>query len=231
MNIADLRAELEAERAWRDDEMRKLQNLGESLLAAQEKEQYRRALVLMLYAHFEGFCKFALALYCSAVNAAGIPCGQADVALTATSLADLFHDLRNPEKKSDIFRHSSPDDRKLHVFAREKEFVQRSAEFLRRAVAIPDGAVDMESNLTPTVLSKNLFRLGFKHDAFEPYYADINKLLEFRNKIGHGEMRAGLVERTYDDLRGSVDKVMTGITVVVVSALDQRDYIRQESLY
>ena len=28
MNIADLRAELEAERAWRDDEIRKLQNLG-----------------------------------------------------------------------------------------------------------------------------------------------------------------------------------------------------------
>ncbi len=231
MNIADLRAELEAKRAWRDDEIRKLQNLGESLRAAEEKEQYRRALVLMLYAHFEGFCKFALSLYCSAINAAGVQCGQADVALAAASLADLFHDLRNPERKSDIFRRSLPDDTKLHVFAKEREFVQRSTEFMKRAVAIPDTAVDMESNLTPTVLSKNLYRLGFRHDAFEQYYGDMNKLLEFRNKIGHGEMRAGLVQRTYDDLRLSVDKVMTGITIIVVSALDQRDYLREESLY
>ena len=144
------------------------------------------------------------------------------------SLADVFHDLRNPEKKSDIFRHSLPDDRKLHLFAKEREFVQRSAEFMRRTVEIPDAAVDMESNLTPTVLSKNLFRLGFRHDAFEQFNGDINKLLEFRNKIGHGEIRVGIVKRTYDDIRTSVDKVMTGITIVVMRALEQGEYLREE---
>jgi MAE_28990/MAE_18760-like HEPN len=231
MNIADLRAELEAERAWREDEIRKLQNLGESILDTDDKDQYRRALVLMLYAHFEGFCKFTLSLYSSAINAAQIQCEQADVALAAASLADVFRDLRNPEKKSDIFRHSMPDDRKLHAFAKEREFVQRSTEFLRRTVEIPDGAVDMESNLTPTVLSKNLFRLGFSHDAFEAYNADINKLLEFRNKIGHGEMRVGVVKKSYDDIRVSVDRVMTGITMVVMRALEQREYLREETLY
>lgn len=231
MNIADLRAELEADRAWREDEVRKLQNLGESLSRAEEKDQYRRALVVMLYAHFEGFCRFALSLYCSAINRARIQCEQADFALVAASLAILFRDLRNPDKKSDIFRHPLPDDRKLHMFAREREFVQRSTEFLRRTVEIPDGVVDMESNLTPTVLSKNLFRLGFRHDAFEEWYGDINKLLEYRNKIAHGEMRSGVAQKAYADLRGSVDKVMTGITVAVTRTLEQEDYLRSETLY
>ena len=231
MNIANLRAEVEAERAWRDDEIRRLQNLCESVTDSSEKDQYRRALILMLYAHFEGFCKFTLALYCSAINAARINCDQADVALVASSLADVFHDLRHPEKKSDIFRHSLPDDRKIHVFAKDREFVQRSVEFMRRTVEIPDGAVDMESNLTPTVLSKNLFRLGFRHDAFEQFNGDINKLLEFRNKIGHGEIRVGIIKKTYDDLRTSVDRVMTGITIVVMRALEQDEYLKEETLY
>lgn len=231
MNIPDLRAELEADRAWREDEVRRLQNLGETLGDAEERDRYRRALVLMLYAHFEGFCKFALSLYCSAINRARIQCEQADFALAAASLAILFRDLRNPDKKSDIFRHSLPDDNKLHIFARDREFVQRSTEFLRRAVEIPDGVVDMESNLTPTVLSKNLFRLGFRHNAFEEWYGDMNKLLEFRNKIGHGEMRSGVAQRAYADLRASVDRVMTGVTVVVTRSLEQGDYLRTESLY
>jgi len=231
MNIPDLRAELEADRIWREDEVRKLQNLGGNLSSDQEKDQYRRSLILMLYAHFEGFCKFALSLYCSAINRARIQCEQADFALAAASLAPLFRDLRNPQKKSDIFRHSLPDDAKLHVFAREAEFVQRSAQLLGRTVEIPDGVVDMESNLTPTVLSKNLFRLGFRHDAFEAWYGDINKLLEFRNKIGHGEMRSGIAEKAYTDLRASVDRVMTGVTVVVIRSLEERDYLRMESMY
>ncbi len=170
MNIASLRAELEAERLWRDDEVRALQNLGEGLKAPEEKDQYRRSLVLMLYAHFEGFCKFALSLYCTAINRAQVQCDEADYALVAASLSVAFRDLRSPNKKSDIFRRQLPDDAKLHNFAREKEFIERSAELLRRAVEIPDGAVDMESNLTPLVLSKNLFRLGFNHNACEQWH-------------------------------------------------------------
>ena len=48
------------------------------------------------------------------------------------------------------------------------------------------------------------------------------KLLEFRNKIGHGGMRSGIAEKAYADLRGSVDRVMTGVTVVVIRSPEQR---------
>jgi hypothetical protein len=231
MKIADLRAEIEAERAWREDEIRKLQNLGETVSDVDEKDQYRRALILMLYAHFEGFCKFTLTLYSTAVNSARVHCDQADAAIVAASLADVFRDMRNTEKKSNLFRDSLPDDPKLHRFAREKEFVERSAEFLKKAVEIPDGVVDTESNLTPTALSKNLFRLGFRHDEFAQYNGDINKLLEFRNKIAHGETRSGIALKTYTDLRASVDRIMSGLTVMVMRALELREYVRPEGLY
>jgi hypothetical protein len=231
MNIPDLRAELEADRAWREGEVRSLQNLGESLRTGDEKDQYRRSLVLMLYAHFEGFCKFALSLYCSAINRARIQCSEADSALAAASLSEVFRDLRNPNKKSDVFRRVLPDDAKLHIFAREKEFLEKSVELMKRLVEIPDGAVDMESNLTPTVLSKNLFRLGFDHNACDEWHGDINRLLEFRNKVGHGEMRSGIPEGTYIDLRKSVDRVMTAVTLAIINSLQEKDYLRTEGLY
>jgi len=117
--------------------------------------------------------------------------------------------------------YSLPDDAKLHRSAREREFVEKSLAFLQRADVIPDRAVDMESNLTPTVFSKNLFKLGFKHDAFEEYDGDINKLLEFRNKIGHGEMRAGISQKRYEELRTSVDKIMSGLTIIVMRSLER----------
>ena len=115
MNIAELRAELEADRAWREDEIRNFQNRGAAIPEEQEQKRYRRALILLLYAHFEGFCKFAFTLYATAVSSSGISCGEANYAIA--TLAGLFRDLRNPEKKSELFRRDLPDDAKLHRFA------------------------------------------------------------------------------------------------------------------
>ena len=87
MSILELRGELEAEMAWRHDEIRFFQNQGADLDDEHQQEQYRRALILLLYAHFEGFCKFALTLYVNAVNQQGIKCAEANHAIAAASLS------------------------------------------------------------------------------------------------------------------------------------------------
>src|SRR2546428_5831123 len=155
MNLADLRAELEANQAWRRDEIRFFQNQLTWINAEEKQNQYRRALVLILYAHFEGFCKFALALYVNAVNNTGIKCSEANSAIAAASLANLFRDLRDPQRKSDVFRRKLPDDTQLHRFARDREFVEQAFDFAERLVSIPDHVVDTESNLSPVILSSN----------------------------------------------------------------------------
>lgn len=104
MNLASLRAEIEADRAWREEEIRELQNRGSAIKEEEESKRYRRALVLLLYAHYEGFCKFALALYATAINSSGILCGEASYPIAAASMSDVFRNLRNPQKKCDLFR-------------------------------------------------------------------------------------------------------------------------------
>jgi hypothetical protein len=57
MNLADIRAELEDELQWRLEELRLLKNQLADLRTEQQRDRFRRVLVIMLYAHFEGFWK------------------------------------------------------------------------------------------------------------------------------------------------------------------------------
>lgn len=226
MNLAELRAELEADRAWREEELRTFQNRGSAINDEAELKRYRRALVLLLYAHYEGFWKFAFILYASAVNRSGISCGEATWAIAAASLSDLFRNLRNPQSKSDLFRRELPDDAKLHQFAREREFIERTSEVEARPVNIPDYVVDTESNLTPVVLKKNLFRLGLPHDQFQAHDSEINKLLGIRNGISHGSLKEGVEERLYEQLRAATFSIMSALGIGIMQALSDRAYAR-----
>ena len=226
MNLGDLAAQLESELHWRQDEVRFFQNRGATLLTEEERDQYRRAVILVLYAHFEGFCKFGFELYRTTINSEQISCADATPAIAAAGWAQLFKELRDPSKKCPDFRNRLPDDSKLHRFARDVEFIERTAEFGQLPVRIPDDFVDTESNLKPVVLRKLLYRFGLPHDQFEPHEGQINRLLNTRNKIAHGEDRAGVREAEYEELRNLVFRIMDAIKTKIIECLSQRAFLR-----
>jgi len=225
VDVDHFRAQLEGELEWREAEIRFFQNTCEQLDNPESAKQFRRALILMLYSHFEGYCKFALSLYVSVINASEAFCKDANPAIVASSISDVLQKLREGTGKAPEFRDALPDDSKLHRFARDREFVQRIDEVLARRVKIPEDTIDMESNLKPVVLRKNLYRLGLQHDQFDDLEGQINKLLEFRNKIAHGASRAGIDRAAYDELRTSASRVMAGITAGVTRAVEERLYL------
>ena len=226
MELTEFRAQLETEFEWRSAEMRFFHNLCEDISTQDKKEKFRRALVLLLYSHFEGYCKFALTLYVSAVNNSGLLCNQVNSAIVAATLHDVFLTLRDSARKAPEFRNSLPEDSKLHRFAFEREFIERTEEIMSRPVAIPEEAVNTGSNLKPIVLRKNLFRLGLPCDQFAIYDASINKLLEIRNKIAHGESKTGVKQEVYEGLREGAFRIMTGITTGITQAIDEKWFLR-----
>ena len=225
-SLADAWTEIESDYAWRSDEIRFFQNQLTNIVSEFEKDQFRRAIILILYSHFEGFCKFAFSLYVNVVNMQSIKCEDANYAIAAASLADLFDALRNNDKKNEVFRNSLPNDEKLHRFARDRNFIQESGDFNNRVVLIPDHVVDTESNLKPVVLRKNLFRLGFAYDAFEGIEGEISKLLNFRNRIAHGASRDGITAQDLEQLSTAAYKIMDEIKSTVMNALTNREYLR-----
>lgn len=226
MNLTEFWAEIEANQTWRVDEIRFFQNRLIEIDPVEKQDQYRRVLVLLLYAHFEGFCKFALLHYVRGVNEAKVKCGEVSYAIAATTFADVFQTLRNPQKKCDVFRRSLPDDAKLHRFARDREFLERINELETKPVDITDTVVDTESNLKPVVLKKILYRLGLPHDTFNSLEGQINKLLNYRNDIAHGETKSGIPEKIYEELRDDVYSIMDQVKREVMNALQNKQYLR-----
>jgi hypothetical protein len=152
VNLASIRAELENEQTWRQDEIRLLRNQLANISNDSEKMQFRRVLVVMLYAHYEGFCKFALVQYIKAVNQEAIRCGEAAYAIVAGAWSKVFTAMETGDQKSSIFRNRLPDDTQLHRFARRREFVERFVDFIGLTAQISEDTIDMESNLWPIVL-------------------------------------------------------------------------------
>lgn len=63
MTANELRAELEAELAWRQEDLAFFKNQLNNISNDLEKDKYRKSLVLILYSHMEGYIKIALQTY------------------------------------------------------------------------------------------------------------------------------------------------------------------------
>src|SRR5262245_43968117 len=125
MNLPDLRAELEEELTWRLDEVRFLRNRLSEFRKQDERDRFRRAMVVMLYSHFEGLWKAAFMVYIKAINDSGLQCAEAHESLVAASFSPLFDALSDANRKSAFFRRTAPHDAKLHRFCRHTEFAAR----------------------------------------------------------------------------------------------------------
>jgi hypothetical protein len=226
MNLASLWAEIEEEHTWRVDELRFFQNQLFAIESEARQKTYRKALVLLLYSHFEGFCKFAFSHYVRAINSEGLNCADVNWSIAAASLSELFAQLRHPDSKCVEFRNTLPDDAKLHRFARDREFLANVNLFDAKAVAVPDEIVDTESNLKPVVLRKILFRIGMQYDRFVPLEGRINRLLNMRNNIAHGVHVGGVEKTDYESLRDDVNVIMTQVKRDVMTALSSGEYRR-----
>ncbi|MGH8071150.1 MAG: MAE_28990/MAE_18760 family HEPN-like nuclease [Candidatus Entotheonellia bacterium] len=226
MNLPTIRAELEDEQTWRQNEIRFLRNQLANVSDPSEKMQFRRALVLMLYAHYEGYCKFALLQYLKTINQEAIRCEEATSAIVAGAWSRIFTAMERGDQTSEIFRNSLPEDARLHRFARRRDFIEQFSEFAKQIARIPEETIDTESNLHPIVMQKNLYLLGLDHNLFSKHDGDILHLIYRRNNISHGSDKMGLTESEYERLESAVFKIMDDLMDIVMEAMQKERYKR-----
>ena len=132
-----MRVELEGELTWRIDELRFLRNQLADIPSYSDKKRFRKALVVTLYSHYEGFCKFAMLLYVKAVNEVALPCQHADPALIAGSWQPILTAMEFGDKKCRFFKGRLPANDALHRFARRREFVENIQQLLVDKIQVP----------------------------------------------------------------------------------------------
>lgn len=225
MSLAVFQEQLELEREWREAEIRFLHNLQGGLSEA-DQPKIRRSIICLLYAHIEGFVRFAFTLYVDQVNSKGLTCGDVSPAIAAAAFAKEFKALKDVNKKSPFFINSLPDDRHLHGFAREIDFVARIDDFYNHPVVIGDGYINTESKVGREVLEKMLFQIGLEYTDLKEVYSPLNRLLNVRNDIAHGQRKQGIDDDDYNVFLGCCRSVMETVSRRLTNSFGAEKYLR-----
>lgn len=224
MSLASLRAALEEDLAWRLDELRHLRN---ALLSGTSLESWSttsmRTLLVMQYAHVEGFARNAFSLYVDAVNSCGVPCERVNSYLFAAALGREFEAFRSGASSVVV-----DDDGTFMRRARNQYlFVTRLRELAQSVYSPdPDMVVSMEMNFGADVFRRTLFQLGIPEtEVHRSHYLALEFVRNMRNDIGHGSRQGNIPPSLFDAHRRKCEAFMSELTRLVTDAYSRTLYL------
>ena len=220
----EVRAQMEEEFSWRKQEMIFFKNILNEIEKDDKKDKYRKSLVVMLYSHFEGFCKTILLIYVDYINSLNLKRKEVNEHLRAASMNNIFNSYDNLDRKCDTFRRTMPDDKVIHKEFRKIDFILQFNDFLEEINKLEDNIINTESNLKFAILQKNLYRLGIDYNQFKPFERNINELVNLRNSIAHGSEKMGIGERKYNELENSVFNIMSNLILLINTIVVEEKY-------
>lgn len=224
MTADELRAALEMELAWRQEELAFFKNqLNE--IVEENKNKYRKSLVLILYSHMEGYIKICLQSYIQYINSQNLKRRDVNTGLMVASMHKEFIAYENLDRKCEFFRRELPDDVRLHRLYRRVDFMEKVEDFKDQELDIDDQVINTESNLWYIVLQKNLYKVGLPINLFDDYRSDIDALVNRRNSIAHGDFRAGVSEREFSNWESKVLDILSGITRLLYDYANNKRYL------
>lgn len=219
-----MRVTLEMELAWRQEELAFFKNqLNE--IAEENKNRYRKSLVLILYSHMEGYIKICLQTYIQYINSQKLNRRDVNTSLMVASMHKEFIAYENLERKSEFFRKELPDDTRLHRLYRRVDFMEKVEDFKEQELIIDDQIIDTESNLWYIVLQKNLYKVGLPINLFDDYRSDIDALVNRRNSIAHGNFKAGVKDLEFSNWESKVSDIMSGVTRLLYDYANNKRYL------
>ena len=230
MTADDFRAELEAELAWRQEDLAFFKNQLNNFSDETERVKYRKSLVLILYSHMEGYIKIALLTYIKYINSQCLQRKDVSPSLIAASMDSEFNAYDNFDRKCGIFHRKLPDDSALHRFCRRVDFLDQLEDFKNAPLIIEDSVVNTESNLRYIVLQKNLYKIGLPTEMFAQHSYDIDSFVNRRNAIAHGNSRSGITSEEYSKWDERVNSIMSNITMMLYKYVNDERYLNVSSV-
>lgn len=232
MSPEDFRAQLEYDLDWRKKELAILTNQL-SNISEEDKKIYCKALLVMLYSHFEGFCKTAFETYVRLINEEKIIRSKATEYIVASSLVAEFHDINHTKNIGnyccDIFNISSNETKFKKNFIRA-HFIRMFDEILNEEINISEKItgkiVDTKSNLTLTVFSNILYRLGLPPNQFDEYEGLISNLLTRRGAYAHGNKVDGINENQYKTIEKNIFEIISALITLLTKSAKNKSYLK-----
>ncbi|MFG3600276.1 MAE_28990/MAE_18760 family HEPN-like nuclease [Micromonospora chersina] len=226
MRLEEVRAELEEDLAWRLDEIRHLRN---TLLGQVNRADWSvtamRALLVMQYAHLEGFARNAFAIYVAVVNRQSLKAEEAHAHLFASALTAEFEALRRGATNDQ----EGEDGRLMRRAKLQVDFVERMRELGSGVLFVDvDSAVSMEMNFGADVLRRTLYRLGIPEaEVNRAYYNSLEFVRKMRNDIAHGSRKERIAPGEFEAHQRKCEEFMNELVRLVAAAIRSGWYRKQ----
>ncbi|PPQ30067.1 MAE_28990/MAE_18760 family HEPN-like nuclease [Rhodopila globiformis] len=205
--MTDIGSLLEKDLQWRETELTTLKLLAlEAGHATARQRALLRSCWLLLYAHYEGFCKYAWDVYLDYIEGQHIPARDCVDDLIALSYERVLKGKLN-----------TPTRELLALFRDELPV------YLSQPIRFPVRP-DAKSNLWPDVFTGNAKKLGLSCTYIDFSEIEVKALVGRRNAIAHGE---GVYVNSVQDYSLYEEKillVMHDLAVQVCDCIEGKKY-------
>lgn len=202
--------EIEKDLAWRESEMGALKLLLASSTAGSDQQRaLLRACSAMLYAHYEGFCKFCWTLMLDTIAANALLRRDLSEPLARRAMTKVFKTLRGNTSDTNLWRFSS---------------IEFQTELSQ--VAVFPEKIDTKSNLWPDLAQEINMSVGLSCPLFGLHSAELGQLVGRRNDIAHGKKLEIANLSQFQKFEYAATLVMHELAIKVVNCLDEKEYLR-----
>lgn len=203
--------ELEEDLRWREAELASLKRLA--IVNSGNEVVYRatlRACWALLYAHFEGFTKFAWEFLLDKIEYDHVLVKDLSQDFQLLALEKVFRALRGnmaSESLWQFFQMALPE------------------EVNKYAIFHSDCRLETESNLWPNVFERECARIGITSTVLEESRSRIKALVSRRNDIAHGKRMTIRSVEEYIEYENAAFLILHDLAVQILEVIEDRQYI------
>ena len=199
-------AQVETDLKWRENELLSLKLSYALATSTDTRIALLRALICLLYSHYEGYCKYLFDLWCEFF----------------TRRCERVDDLKPPLQFLALQKLAA----KLPSLADGRQIVVGIDELVAaRAAGARIGTPLSTSNLWAEVLEKALDAVSLSSEVLADKRWHVDLLLSRRNDVAHGKMTSFPTIEAYQEYEDAVFLVMVDVALKLSSSLGDKSYL------
>ena len=192
---------------WREAEIASMRLLlSRNDISPKQEKVLLRAAWALLYAHYEGFAKYCLALFYGEISSRSVKCESLPIATQIFALTKVMKQIRSMTPTHMISELTSFGSKHLGSFA-----------------SFPE--VETNSNLWPDTLIDLLSSADLDSKTVEENRQKLTTLVARRNEIAHGQKNFIAEFEYYRTYEAAVYEVMYDLALQIEGRLAARPYV------
>ena len=193
---------------WRLGEIAILKSLTvQSHLSERKRSIARKYSIPALYAIWEGYIVNSFKEYVKIINGEHL------------NFSDLHDSITTKHLFSSLSLHQPPQK-----FEKRKRLVRRIQEMMSEPIQLPL-EIDTSSNVDYAELQNICKRYAVNGEQLEKYKASLNKFLNYRNRIAHGDNSITVDAAHIAEFSQTVVSLMSDITEILTVHITEKKYL------